>query len=110
MTELKGKYQVSLCRGQNCCPQLIVEGDKYTITDDFGGRVVLDKSNIDELITEYHRLTKTPEEIKCLLEARLKYLILSNIRDIIEGKQEGIVHTFQCSSDFFILGANKKKK
>jgi hypothetical protein len=31
----QGKYQVSLCRGSSCCPQLIVEGDKYTITDDF---------------------------------------------------------------------------
>ena len=50
MTETKGKYQVSLCRGKSCCPQLIIKDDRYIITDDIGGSVVLDKSNIDELI------------------------------------------------------------
>ena len=53
MTEIKGKYQVSLCRGKSCCPQLIIKDDRYIITDDIGGSVVLDKSNIDELINQY---------------------------------------------------------
>jgi hypothetical protein len=53
MTEIKGKYQVSLCRGKSCCPQLIIKDDRYIITDDIGGSVVLEKSNIDELINQY---------------------------------------------------------
>ena len=53
MTETKGKYQVSLCRGKSCCPQLIIKDDRYIITDDIGGSVVLEKSNIDELINQY---------------------------------------------------------
>ena len=53
MTELKGKYQVSLCRGKSCCPQLTIKDDKYIITDDIGGSVVLENSNIDELINQY---------------------------------------------------------
>ena len=53
MTETKGKYQVSLCRGKSCCPQLIIKDDRYIITDDIGGSVVLEKSNIDELIDQY---------------------------------------------------------
>lgn len=53
MTELPGKYQVSLCRKSTCCPQLIIENDQYIITDNFGGRVLLSKDNLDELITQY---------------------------------------------------------
>jgi hypothetical protein len=53
MTEIKGKYQVSLCRGKSCCPQLIIKDHRYIITDDIGGSVVLEKSNIDELINQY---------------------------------------------------------
>ena len=53
MSEIAGRYQVSLCRGRNCCPQLIIENDQYTITDDLGGRVVLTKQNLDELIAQY---------------------------------------------------------
>ncbi len=64
MTEIKGKYQISLCRGQNCCPQLIIENGKYIITDDSGGRVVLDKSNIDELINQYQEF----QDLKSLKE------------------------------------------
>lgn len=53
MSEIAGRYQVSLCRGRSCCPQLIVENNQYIITDDFGGRVVLTKQNLDELIIQY---------------------------------------------------------
>ena len=53
MTEIKGRYQVSLCRSRNCCPQLIIENNQYIITDDFGGRVELSKEHLDELITQY---------------------------------------------------------
>ena len=53
MSEITGRYQVSLCRGRSCCPQLIIENDQYIITDDFGGRVVLTKQNLDELTIQY---------------------------------------------------------
>ena len=33
--------------------QLIIKDDRYIITDDIGGSVVLEKSNIDELINQY---------------------------------------------------------
>ena len=107
MTEIKGKYQISLCRGQNCCPQLIIEGGKFIITDDFGGRVVLEKGHIEELIDEYYKLTKTPEEIHCLREGELKGLILSNVKDAIDGKGDGSIYTLEGSSNL-TLGPNRK--
>lgn len=53
MSEIKGRYQVSLCRARNCCPQLIIENDQYIITDDFGGKVVLDDQQMNSLLKEY---------------------------------------------------------
>lgn len=108
MSEIAGRYQVSLCRGRSCCPQLIIENDQYTITDDFGGKVVLEKEHIEELIGEYYNLTKSPEEIRFLHEAELKGLILSSAKDVIEGKRDGSIYTLKGGSNL-ILCANQKK-
>lgn len=108
MTELPGKYQVSLCRKSTCCPQLIIENDQYIITDDFGGKVVLEKEHIKELIGEYYNLTESPEEICFLHEAELKGLFLSSAKDVIEGKRDGSIYTLQGSSNL-VLCANQKK-
>lgn len=48
--ETPAKYQVSLCRRSSCCPQLLVDGDNYFITDDNGGRVTLTTENMEELV------------------------------------------------------------
>ena len=53
MSEIAGRYQVSLCRGRSCCPQLIIENDQYIITDDFSGKVVLDDQQMNSLLKEY---------------------------------------------------------
>lgn len=54
--ESSGQYEVnkiSLCRGSDCCPQLIVNRDEFTITDDNGGSVTLDRENMDLLVQNY---------------------------------------------------------
>ena len=53
MSEIAGRYQVSLCRCRSCCPQLIIENDQYIITDDFSGKVVLDDQQMNSLLKEY---------------------------------------------------------
>ena len=64
MTETKGKYQVSLCRGKSCYPQLIIEKGKYIITDDSGGRVVLEQHNIKILVEEYQEYAEQLEALE----------------------------------------------
>jgi len=60
----QGKYQASLCRGQNCCPQLIIENGQYIITDDSGGRVVLEQHNIKILVEQYQEYTEQMEALE----------------------------------------------
>ena len=48
--EISGQYKAGLCRGSDCCPQLIVNRDEFTITDDEGGTVTSDRENMDLLV------------------------------------------------------------
>lgn len=62
MTEKQ--YKVSLCRGKNCCPQLIIENGQYIITDDSGGRVVLEQHNIKILVEQYQEYIEQMEALE----------------------------------------------
>ena len=60
----QGRYQASLCRGKNCCPQLIIENGQYIITDDSGGRAVLEQHNIEILTQEYQEYKEQLEAVE----------------------------------------------
>lgn len=87
MSEIAGRYQVSLCRGRSCCPQLIIENDQYIITDDFGGKVVLEKEHIEELIGQWILLEikeETEEDVEKIdpisqFRSGARYLVRSNV-------------------------------
>ncbi len=38
-----------LCSDEKCCPEVIVDNDNITITDDFGGKVKLTRKQLDIL-------------------------------------------------------------
>lgn len=43
----KKKLKYTMCSGRSCCPILTeVEDDKFTITDDYEGKVILTKEEL----------------------------------------------------------------
>lgn len=55
---------VRLCRkGSNCCPVVAREGEGYSITDDFGGKVTLTESEFKDLKKSISHFTKKTKDV-----------------------------------------------
>lgn len=45
-------FKLTLCQ-TGCCPEVEVEGDHVTITDDWGGKVSLTTTELEILLAKY---------------------------------------------------------
>jgi hypothetical protein len=58
----KQKLKYTMCSGKSCCPVLTeVEDNKFTITDDYDGKVVLTKEELTLLKNFLNKNLETQE-------------------------------------------------